>query len=309
MALEAAERAGAEQHPALAAEALLHAGWLQAYRGLDVEAAALLTRSVATGRSCGATALEAEALSRLGYVHIGLADRIKARACIEQACTLALQHPADLDLQRLVVANLAEIERLEDHPEIARPLYELSLRHGRSKGDRLATMIALNNLAMCAVAAEQAQQAHATLVESLTICDELGSRRGRLVVMEVCAASAAELEQWAQAARFSGAAEFHTTLMGRRRDVVDIAFLAPRLALARAALGDAGYAQLMADGAVLSYEQSVLEMRVWLEVPASDRRPGARQAPSLKESVAPVDREFRRPFSLPYPPGTAPDTD
>lgn len=52
--------------------------------------------------------------------------------------------------------------------------------------------------------------------------------------------------------------------MGRRRDVVDAAFLAPLTERARRALGDAGYAAALAAGRRLPYDQAVDEMRRWL---------------------------------------------
>ncbi|MDP1901790.1 MAG: winged helix-turn-helix domain-containing protein [Rubrivivax sp.] len=263
--LEALARPGAEKFAGLQAEALLHAGRLAAYRGLDLEAAELLSRSVALGRACGAAAPVAEALARLGYARMSLDDRAGARACMEEAVALAGQQGDNRALRRLVLGHLAELERLEGRADAAAPLYEEGLQLARADGDRLSVMIALNNLAMVAVARGQAPQARAQLVESLAICDELDSRRGRLVVMEVCAGLAAHLGQCERAARFDGAAEVHTLQMGRRRDVVDAAFLAPHLAQARQRLGEPAYAAALAEGAALAYEPAIGELRGWLQ--------------------------------------------
>ena len=52
--------------------------------------------------------------------------------------------------------------------------------------------------------------------------------------------------------------------MGRRRDVADAAFLAPLVARAREALGEAGYADAQAVGRALSYDDAVDAMQQWL---------------------------------------------
>lgn len=263
---QALARPGAETLGPLYAEGLMLAGRLNAYRGLDREAVEWLARSVSAGRACAAVALVAEALARRGYTRMSLGDHAGARADMEEAHAIAGSQAEHCGVQRLVVALLAELERLEGRLDAAERLYEQGLRQARACGDRLATMIALNNLAMVAVAGGDEPGARARLVESLAICDELGSRRGRLVVMEVCAGLAAHLGQWERAARFDGAADVHTVQMGRRRDVVDAAFLAPHLAQARQRLGERAYAAALAEGAALPYEAAVGELRGWLQV-------------------------------------------
>ena len=160
--------------------------------------------------------------------------------------------------------SLAELERLEGNIDAARHLYGRELRHVRACGDRLSTMIGLNNLSMIAVVQRDHATAREMLLESLAISDELGSRRGRLVVMEVCTGLAASLEQWPLTPRFDGAADIHTVQMGRRRDAPDAAFLAPWVEQAKNALGPVEYDRALAAGRGLSYEQAVSEMSNWL---------------------------------------------
>ena len=88
------------------------------------------------------------------------------------------------------------------------------MRTVREAGDHLSTMISHNNLSMIAVVQRNHSRARAMLLESLAISDELGSRRRRLVVMEVCAKLAASLEQWPLKPRFDGAADVHTVQNG-----------------------------------------------------------------------------------------------
>ena len=262
--LEALARPGAERHARLRCEGLLHVGWLCSYRGLDDDAQRLLADSVGLARAGGFSELLPNALSRLGFVCLSLQDRAQARACLEEGLALARKLSNEPWLVSLAASSLAELERLEEHLVAAEALYEESLRHVRTTGDRLRTMIGLNNLAMVAVATGAEARARSMLIESLAISDELGSKRGRLVVMEVCAGLAAHLKDWQLAARFDGAADIHTAQVGRRRDVADAAFLAPFVARAREALGVAGYVDAQAVGRALSYEDAVDGMQRWL---------------------------------------------
>lgn len=133
------------------------------------------------------------------------------------------------------------------------------------------------------------------LRESLAICNELDSRRGRLVVMEVCGGLAADLRQWSHALFFDTAAQRHTAEMGRRRDVVDEAFLAPRIDLARKSLTKNQCVAEEAKAAALDYVAAVDGMQDWLEAAlplctAADEQPVESPTPitSREREVAPL---------------------
>ena len=262
---ECDDHAEAEEYNRLRCEGLLHAGRLCGYRGLDDESATLLDESVLIARRNGFTELLSSALSHLGFVRLSLQDRAGARGYLEEAHALARQLGDAPGRVNLTAANLAELERVEGRLVAAEALYEEGLHLVRATGDRLRTMIALNNLAMVAVVKGNDQRARALLIESLAISDEIGSRRGRLVVMEVCAGLAAHLGQWEIAAGFDGAADIHTVQMGRRRDIADAAFLAPFIGRTRAALGVEGYTTAEAAGRTRSYDDAVAAMQEWLD--------------------------------------------
>ena len=255
---------GADQHPKLCCEAWLLSGHMLSYRGLDVEAIMQFQKSVALARSGGFTVLLSRALSRLGYAYLSTHDLKTARACLEEAFALGRPIGDQSGHVNIAANSLAELERLEGNIDAARALYEGELRKVRENGDRLSTMIGLNNLSMVAVVQHDHSRACAMLLESLAISDELGSRRGRLVVMEVCAGLAASLEQWPLTPRFDGAADVHTVQMGRRRDLPDVAFLAPLVEQAKAAFGQVEYDAALAAGRALSYDEAVAEMTQWL---------------------------------------------
>ena len=267
--VQALARPDALRQDRLRCEGLLNVGSLCSYRNLDIEAEAWLTESLLIARAGGFSDLLPNVLSLLGFVRLSLHDRLTARLYMEEALTLTRQLGDQAALFNRVATSLAELERLEGNLGAAERLYEEGLTHARAIGDRLRSMIGLNNLAMVAVVTAEATGSHARaramLIESLAISDELGSKRGRLVVMEVCAGLAAHLGLWEHAARFDGAADIHTVQMGRRRDVVDAAFLAPFVERAHAALGPLGYGAAREEGRALSYDDAVGAMQQWLQ--------------------------------------------
>ncbi len=263
--LAALARPGAEQSQFLFCDALLEAGHLCSYRGLDAEALGYFAQSIAVARRNGFSSKLALALSRHGYAHLSLGECVPARRYLEESVAIARALPERSSVVDVATNSLAELERSEGNIAAAKALYEEGLRGERAEGDRLRTMIALNNLSMVAVVMNEPMRARDMLLESLAISDELGSRRGRLVVMEVCAGLAAALERWPLTPRFDAAADIHTVQMGRRRDAPDALFLAPLLENANAALGADAYAAIIAAGRALSYDQAVAEMTQWLK--------------------------------------------
>lgn len=263
--LVALARPGAEKFQRLFCAALLEAGHLCSYRGLDAEALGHYEQSIAVARLEGFSSELASALSRLGYAQLNLGERMSARRNLEESVAISRALLEGGNVVDLASNALAELERAEGNIEAAKALYEEGLRRERARGDRLRTMIGLNNLSMCAVVMNEPARARGMMLESLAISDELGSRRGRLVVMEVCAGLAAALEQWSLTPRFDAAADIHTVQMGRRRDAPDAAFLAPLVEHAKAALGADAYAAMVAAGRALSYDEAVAEMTRWLK--------------------------------------------
>jgi non-specific serine/threonine protein kinase len=262
---EALARQGIEHTTYRHAQALMYHGRLRAFRGMDAEAAEQLRLAIDMGRRCGALPVVVESMARLGYSQIALGDRVAARATLEEACATACELDGDQRPRAIAQSNLAELNRMEGHFEAALQGYESCLAIDVAEGDRQHTMIGLNNLAMTALALKRMPQVRERLRASLAICDELESKRGRLVVMEVCAGLASDLEDWAHSVRFDTAARRLTAAMGRRRDVVDEAFLAPRISRARKALGRKPAAACDAEAEALAYDAAIEAMRDWLD--------------------------------------------
>jgi DNA-binding CsgD family transcriptional regulator len=288
---EAIARPGVEEQGKLYALGLMNSGRIFAFRGLDTQSQAQFERAVAVARRCAADEIAVESMGRMGYAYLGLNNRAAARAVLEEASSLALDLPKEFVRARTVsFANLAELERMEGHYKAAAPMYEEVLALNLGLGDRQATMIALNNLSMMALALGNWSVVRQRLLESLVICDELDSRRGRLVVMEAASGLAAELGHSADAVFFDAAARYHTLAMGRRRDVVDEAFLAPRTERARKAIGLTACATEEAKASASDYGAAVLSMRVWLEkVPVAAKE--ERTSPEIASGVTARERE------------------
>jgi predicted ATPase/DNA-binding CsgD family transcriptional regulator len=259
---EATARPGAAQSGQHYARGLHFLGRLYAFRGLDQQVVAAQRRAIEAARRAGATNVLIQSLARLGYGLMGIKDIVSARTAMEEACRIKT---GDGNTRAIAVLNLAELERSEGNFAAALPLYQESFALASVAGNRQSTMIALNNLAFCTLAIGDASSTvRGYLLDSLLICDELDSRRGRLVVMEAAAGLAAGLGQWSRAFRFDAATRLHTARMGRRRDVADEATLAPMLDRARGGLGDANTALAEAEGRALSYDAAVEDLREWL---------------------------------------------
>jgi len=92
-------------------------------------------------------------------------------------------------------------------------------------------------------------------------------------MIEVSAGLASMVGDAERAARLAGSAEAQGTRTGLRRDPADEAFLAPLLAAARRALGDAAYAAALAAGRAQAPAETMSEIRAWLEASARIREP------------------------------------
>ncbi len=167
-------RPDAEKFPAVFCDTLIEAGHLCAYRGLDDEALEYFEHSIVVSRREGFSRKLAVALARAGYSHVTLGDRTRARRYLEESIAIARETGAGSRDLEVATSMLAELERLEGNIAAAKALYEEGLRKDRAAGDRLAIMIALNNLSMCAVVMNEPMRARDMLLESLAISDELG---------------------------------------------------------------------------------------------------------------------------------------
>jgi hypothetical protein len=134
----------------------------------------------------------------------------------------------------------------------------------RELGDRETIAIGLLNLAMVSINGRSMGRAVDTLAEAVDIAGETGSKPVGQSVLDVCAGLASARQEWKVAARFHGMALAQLEATGLHRDPADEAFLAPRVAAARKALGAASFEAAQAQARGASYEESLAEARAWI---------------------------------------------
>ena len=134
----------------------------------------------------------------------------------------------------------------------------------RELGDRESIAIGLLNLAMVSAGRERPDRAGDLVAEAIAIAGETGSKPLEQSVMDVCSGLAASRGEWEHAARFYGMAQARVELTGMQRDPADEAFLAPRVAAARQALGAAAFEAAQAAGRDSGDGEPLAEARAWI---------------------------------------------
>jgi predicted ATPase/class 3 adenylate cyclase len=258
--LEALARPGAQERGFPRLRGLFDAGQLGFFVGRYEQARACLEESLSIAREMHDEGKVAMVLTPLAWAARAQGDLPTARACLQEALALAEKLG---DRREILAATnaLAQIHRMEGDLRGAETLYRRVIPWARQGGDREATAIGLLNLAIVAIALEAPHDAGAALKEACALADDIGSRRVGHGVLEVAAALATSLEQWEQAARLLGGAEAHGSRAGLHRDPADEAFLAPRIAGARARLGAAAFEARVAEGRSLSYDDAMAQAR------------------------------------------------
>jgi predicted ATPase/class 3 adenylate cyclase len=262
--MEALARKGAEERELPRVRGLFNAGWLHYLAGRYAEARACLEESLSIARDLRNENAVAIVLQPLGQVAIGMGDFALARAYLLEAFQYAELRG---DARQLAAAcnALAHLHRIEGDMAAAEALYERALSMARELEDPEMNAISLLNLAMVSTLQGRDSRAAALAMEALAVAGKLDAQRVVQSVLEVAAGIAAGCGKWERAVRFFGGAEALADTTGLRRDPVDEAFLAPRMRLAREALGSAAFAAAEGAGRGLPYEQLVREVRELLQ--------------------------------------------
>ena len=139
----------------------------------------------------------------------------------------------------------------------------LTRRHSDGRG----CYATLCSLASLLIATGHFARARAVLAECVAVA-KANSYTGQTACrLEVCATLAASLGESVIAGRFHGAALARLEDTRSRHEPVDEAFIAPRMADARAAVGECAFDTAVEEGRAWSYEASVAEMERWLNNP------------------------------------------
>jgi non-specific serine/threonine protein kinase len=249
------------------ARALYDAGQVGYFMGLYAEARRELEEALDIARAIDDPAVIAQVLQPLGMACLGEGDLGAARGHLEEALDRARQQQEPRSIAAAINA-MAQFHRVEGKLDAAQPLFEHVLALARELDDPESIAIGLLNLAMTQVERGAAGQAHRPVLEALEIAHSTGSKPVGQSVLEVCAGIAAHQQRWSCAAKFYGAAEAEASHTGIRRDPADEAYLAPRIAAARAALGGSFEAE-EAGGRALALDEALEEARAWLDEKAS----------------------------------------
>jgi len=222
-----------------------------------------LEESLSISRERGDRTAMGQVLQPLGAACMGQGDLAAARGYLTEALEIAR---AQADSRNVLAAinALAQLHHLEGDIAGAEPLYEEVLARAREARDRESIAIALLNLAMTSIHKEVSSRARGLLAEAVQIAADTGSKPVGQSVLEVTSGLAAVERAWECAARFYGAAEAEAARTGLRRDPADEAFLAPRIAKARASAGEDAFAAVEATGRQLPYDQALAAARAWL---------------------------------------------
>lgn len=251
--------ARAPKRSPLRCRALHDAGQLAFFMGRYAEAQSYLEESLSVAHELNDRPRVAAALQLLGMSCLGQGFMPTARKHLDMALTLARQLG---DKRGLAAANsvMAQLHRVEGDLKTAAQLFNDTLVIARELGDRETEGVALLSLAMVEIERGSEDEARAMLLDAISITEAIGSRRLGQSVFEVTAGLAALRKDWDRAASFYGIAEAEAAQTGLRRDPADDAFLSPRIAKARKAMG-AAFSQAENRGRALSYAQALIEAR------------------------------------------------
>ena len=208
------------------------------------------------------------ALQPLGMACLGQGDLEAARRHLEEALVRAreLEDPRNI---AAAINALAQLHRVDGNLDAAEPLYGHVLDLARELEDRESVTIGLLNLAMTAIERGRWETGRDYLREALSIVEATMSKPAGQSVLEVCAGLAVARQQWPAAARFYGMAEGEAAKTGIRRDPADDAFLSPRMAEARHALGEEVFLAGEREGRALSFGPALKTARAWLDESAT----------------------------------------
>jgi predicted ATPase len=261
---EALEHPGASERNFLRCRGLFEAGQLCSFMGRYAVGQIYLEESLAIAREIDDGGRIAAVLQPLGMAALGRGDLSAARRYLDEALTMARGIGNERNIAAALIA-LAQFHRVSGDLDSAERLYGQAREITHKLGDYETTAIALLNLAMVAVAREDATKARQLLIETMRIFDELGSRPIGQSLIEVSAGLAAVRHEWFESARYFGLSEALAQQTGIHRDPADEAFLAPRIAATREAIGNDGFVAAAESGRALPYEAGIDNIRKWLE--------------------------------------------
>ncbi len=263
LTLQALARPGAEGRTPLRCKALYELARLTFSMGRYTEAEEATRGSLEIAREIGADDSASLALRYLGGFELLRGNPAVAVAHCAEAIAIARGLTDRMPLYA-ALQSMAELHRHAGDLDLAEPLYEEVLVFNRAIRDPASISIQLLNLAMLHVTRGTPDRAIDRIDEAVTIAVKAGLKMACQVALDTCAGLAAARAEWAVAARLYGASASEHARTNFQLDPTDDAFLAPLVARARGALGEAVFASLEAEGRNLAYEDALAEARRWV---------------------------------------------
>jgi predicted ATPase/DNA-binding winged helix-turn-helix (wHTH) protein len=242
---------------------LAAAAFLSFYQGRYSDAQRLAEESLSMAVGADAAFVAADALTILGFAHTGQGQSCAARACLAEAVVRA-RKAANVPALVEALNGLGEDYSTEGDLAQAESYYEEALAEARCLGSRDFINVVIQNLARIATSRGSLERARELLCQAVALFDETGSTRNAQVFFTMAAGFAAKRGDWVEAARFVGTCSSLLERMGLHRDPADEAFLAPLIAKARDAMGEAAFADAEHAGRERSCEDVLAEAGVWL---------------------------------------------
>ncbi len=259
----AIHRAGADRPTVERCGGLFAVGQMAYFVGEHLEARRQLELALALAESLQRDDWILRCAQPLGAACLALGDRTVALAHLERALGLA-KKLEDRHQTVSTTSMLAMAHRMEGSFDRAHELYGEALTQARESGDPDAIAISLLNVAMVRTLAGSPLDAVSMLLEVLAIAQQTSSKALLQYVIDAAAGLAGERGDWASAATFYGAAEALSAASGLQRDPADAAFVLPRIALARTALGDSAFELAEAIGRADPEQRAAITLREWL---------------------------------------------
>jgi predicted ATPase/DNA-binding SARP family transcriptional activator len=241
--------AAADGAPDARMSALNGAGVMAGEQGDFVAARTYFEETLALARRTGALDREARVGSSLANLAVYEGDQSEAVRLYEQSAAI-LRELGDERGLSLVLQNLGLAHAGAGERERAIALLRESVVHARLAGDPAHLSSTLRSLGRLEVSEPGGLE---LLREALTIAREIGERPGIVEVLETLAAAADPRT----GAMLVGAAGALRAEAGAIRQPDDDAWFAPTQAALRSALGEAGFAAALADGAAMGPAEAV----------------------------------------------------
>jgi predicted ATPase len=245
------------------AQGLFNAGQLRYFLGRHGEARECLEASLAIARTLG-PARAAAVLQPLGMAALAQEDVGYARRCFEEAVDIA-RAQGDGNCAAGALNALAMLHRVDGHPERSRPLYDAVVRLAVESGNDEVHAIGLLNHAMACIDLGDEAEGMQDLQAAIAVALRIQSIPASQAALDVCAGLACLQRDWARGTRLYGAAEAQAERSGLTRDAADTRFIEPKMARARAELGEDAFSRARDDGRRCGLDQALREARTWLD--------------------------------------------